>query len=88
MKITKTITKHDLYDLEPVEVNDLVSGGITESHKDGGCGTENCNCSPGHWVTINLPMDDNGDVETIRVDFENRDDLIRFIGDNSNNNNF
>jgi hypothetical protein len=51
--------------------------GLTRSVAGGGCGLRDCNCSPGHWITIGLPID-RGVKQAVQFIFESQADRDRF----------
>jgi hypothetical protein len=54
-------------------------GHISISHPKGGCGLGGCNCSPGHWISAALPLD-NGIVRGMRLQFKSRKQLLEYLG--------
>ncbi|MGG7607820.1 hypothetical protein [Massilia sp. BKSP1R2A-1] len=54
-----------------VEVNGL----IVESAPEGGCGSEGCSRSPGHWISKIHPRSEDGTVFGYMVLFNNREEL-------------
>jgi hypothetical protein len=54
-------------------------GIIRMSHKNGGCGLDKCNCSPGHWLMVAKPCTDDGIVEGLKVTFENKSEMDKFF---------
>lgn len=57
-----------------------VKGNIKISHPDGGCGLDTCNCSPGHWITCGLPIDNEGTVRGMKLEFKSRKQLLKYLG--------
>jgi len=57
----------------------VVNGGIHTSAPEGGCGSGNCNCSPGHWITIIMPRTIDGKVECIRVQFDSKAEKDKYL---------
>jgi hypothetical protein len=54
-------------------------GKIVMSQNTGGCEIENCHCSDGHWLTIVKPRTEEGIVEGIKVEFENKSEMDEFF---------
>lgn len=52
-----------------------VNGRVIESDVNGGCGSEDCTCSPGHWIATVLPRTDDGIVFGYTAYFDNREEL-------------
>ncbi|MGO3181231.1 MAG: hypothetical protein ACTIJ9_00210 [Aequorivita sp.] len=81
MKVTRTIYKNVLNERENLdheEIQEIMYGGVMFSPDDGGCILEGCKCTEGHWVSINLPLDDNGDSETIFIEFKDAYEFSNF----------
>ncbi len=58
-----------------------IKGGITFSELNGGCGSEGCHCSDGHWLVITKPRTLHGIVDGVTVAFEDRAEMEKFIHD-------
>lgn len=56
-------------------------GKIVMSQADGGCDLDNCKCSEGHWITIVLPRTKGGVVEGVKVKFDNKAEMDKFLND-------
>lgn len=65
--------------LEAPEGAIRLTGGISFSDPAGGCGTPGCNCSPGWWFMVALPVDHNGIVKGWTIDFNNVKDMRDFL---------
>jgi len=59
----------------------ITTGAIRRSHPDGGCGTGNCSCSPGHWVSIIEPRTEDGIVKATKIHFESREEMEEYLKD-------
>ena len=59
---------------------------ITYSANNGGCGMNNCNCSPGHWLAFATHIDNNILYGT-NITFENKNKMNLFIENFNNYNN-
>jgi len=56
-----------------------IGGSVRFSDKEGGCGSMGCDCSPGHWVCIIFPRTEDGNVNGVSINFDNKIQLIKFI---------
>jgi len=56
-----------------------INGCIKVSHPKGGCGSETCQCSPGHWISVIEPARD-GIQQGVIFHFDNREELEAFRG--------
>jgi len=45
-----------------------------------GCGADECNCSPGHWISVTFPREKNGTVRGFCMRFESRRELLGYLG--------
>ncbi|TXH42371.1 MAG: hypothetical protein E6Q97_35875 [Desulfurellales bacterium] len=49
------------------------------SQENGGCEIDGCHCSDGHWLTIAKPRTEEGIVEGLKVQFENKSEMEQFF---------
>ena len=54
-------------------------GGIIMSMTGGGCDIVGCHCSDGHWITIIKPRTEEGTVEGLTVNFEDKAEMEVFF---------
>ena len=81
MKVTRTIHKNVLNErdnLDHEEIQNITYGGVFFSCDEGGCHLDKCNCSDGHWVKIQLPLNKDGNYEIILIEFNNESDFFTF----------
>lgn len=57
----------------------VTEGRLTQSARNGGCGLDGCNCSPGHYISITKPRTEDGIVEGITVVFDNQEEMDSFL---------
>lgn len=58
-----------------------VKGKIVMSAADGGCDRIGCGCSVGHWIAIVNPRTEDGVVEGVRVQFDDKAEMEKFFRD-------
>ena len=56
------------------------AAGVSLSKPGGGCGADECNCSPGHWISVTFPREKNGTVRGFCMRFESRRELLGYLG--------
>lgn len=54
----------------------VVDGRVGYSAPDGGCGSEGCNCSPGHWFSKVHPRTPDGVVFGYTAHFSSREEML------------
>jgi len=52
-----------------------VNGRVIQSDINGGCGSEGCPCSPGHWISVVRPRTEDGIVFGYTARFDSRQEL-------------
>lgn len=57
----------------------ITTTGAVLTGRGEGCGLENCNCSPGYWHTILLPLNDKGIVHGVKFNFDDEAELNLFL---------
>lgn len=57
------------------------NGSVVMSDPKGGCGIDRCNCQDGHWVEITFPRTEDGIVEGVTINFDNRVQMTKCLDD-------
>lgn len=81
MKITRTIYKNVLNEIENLcqdQIKELTYGGIFFSCEEEKCNSDDWNCKNGYWVTITLPLTEEGDSEEILLEFDGAYQYFKF----------
>lgn len=56
-----------------------LEGKIITSVKSGGCGLPGCGCSPGHWISVAEPVNEDSILKITKFRFDSREELEEFI---------
>lgn len=79
MKLRKIIHKNVLTDgTFSNKRGAIVTTGTIRMGRGEGCGLRGCNCSPGYYVTILMPLK-NGIVEGVNATFEGEREMNDFL---------
>jgi hypothetical protein len=79
MKLTKIIHKNVLPDgTFSDKKGAIVTTGTIRMGRGEGCGLKNCNCSPGYYVTILMPLKSRK-VEGVKAEFESESEMNKFL---------
>lgn len=80
MKIEKNVIKGVLENGKVIDGGAVVvNGRISKSAPNGGCGAPGCECSPGHWISVVLPRTPAGEVESVLISFDTKEEMENFL---------